>query len=127
MTPRAFLCMLVALLASSCALDEPVVNPSPPEVLSAADALRAKVAAGTAMDEARALAVAQGLACYWASPVDVQIAPKSLLLCSPSCDASMRHGWWVAVSADKDGRVATIEEAPMRSFAPRTCEARAAD
>jgi hypothetical protein len=43
--------------------------------------------------------------CYWGAPVDVQIAPKSLLLCSPSCDDSQRHGWWITLASDKGARV----------------------
>ena len=112
----------LGFLVTGCALDEPVVNPSPPSVLAAADTLREKISAGTAMDEAKAQAEAQGMACFWGAPADVQIAPKSLLLCSRSCDESQRHGWWVALASDNKGRVATIEEAPMRSFAPRSCQ-----
>jgi hypothetical protein len=109
-------------LVAGCAIDEPVVSPSPPEVLAAADALRAKVPLGTAMDEAKAEAEAQGMLCYWAKAVDIQVAPQSLLLCSRSCDDSRRTGWWVTLAADKDGKLVTIEEAPMRGFAPRSCE-----
>ena len=117
---RAFAAAI--LLVAGCAIDEPVVNPSPAQVIAAAEALRAAIKIGTAMDDAKAQAEAQGLLCYWGAPVDVQIAPKSLLLCSRSCDESRFHGWWVALAADKEGRVATIEEAPMRSFAPRLCQ-----
>ena len=109
-------------LVAGCAVDEPVVNPSPAAVIAAAETLRNTVKIGTAMDDAKAQAEAQGLLCYWGAPVDVQIAPKSLLLCSRSCDESRLHGWWVTLAADKEGRVASIEEAPMRSFAPRSCQ-----
>ena len=118
---RAAVAALVLL--AGCAIDEPVVNPSPPDVLAAADALRAKIPTGTAMEDAKAQAEAQGLLCYWGAPVDVQIAPKSLLLCSRSCEDSLRHGWWVALASGKQGGMATIEEAPMRGFAPRNCRA----
>jgi len=110
------------LLVAGCAIDEPVVNPSPPEVIAAAEQLRKNVEPGTGMDAAKERAEALGLLCYWGEPVDVKIAPKSLLLCSRSCDNSLRHGWWVALAADQKGRLATIEEAPMRSFAPRSCQ-----
>jgi len=110
------------LLIAGCAIDEPVVNPSPAPVLAAAETLRNTIKIGTSMDDAKAQAEAQGMLCYWGAPVDVQIAPKSLLLCSRSCDESRFHGWWVALAADNQGRVATIEEAPMRSFAPRSCQ-----
>ena len=109
-------------LLAGCEIDEPVVNPSPAPVIADAETLRNLVKIGTAMDDAKAQAESQGLLCYWGAPVDVQIAPKSLLLCSRSCDESRLHGWWVALAADKDGRVASIEEAPMRSFAPRSCQ-----
>jgi hypothetical protein len=109
-------------LLSACTLDQPVENPSPPEVLAAAEALRGKVPIGTPMDDAKPLAEAQGMSCYWATHPNTQIAPKSLLLCSRSCDDSRRHGWWVTLAASKDGRVATIEEAPMRGFAPLSCK-----
>jgi molybdate transport system substrate-binding protein len=74
------------------------------------------------MEEARAQAEAQGMLCYWGAHVNIPIAPHSLLLCSRSCDDSRRHGWWVALAAGKDGRLGTIEEAPMRSFAPGSCQ-----
>jgi ABC-type molybdate transport system substrate-binding protein len=60
--------------------------------------------------------------CYWGSSVSIKVAPQSLLLCSRSCDDSRLNGWWVALAADQQGRVGTIEEAPMRSFAPRSCQ-----
>jgi hypothetical protein len=111
----------VLVLLSACTLDEPVENPSPPEVLAAAQTLRAKIPIGTPMDDAKAEAEAQGMLCYWAAQPNTEIAPKSLLLCSPSCDYSRRHGWWVTLAASEDTRVATIEEAPMRGFAPLSC------
>jgi hypothetical protein len=116
---RASLAALVLL--SACTLDQPVENPSPPAVLAATEALRAQVAIGTPMDDAKALAEAQGMLCFWAKQPNTEIAPKSLLLCSRSCDDSRRHGWWVTLAGGNDGRLTGIEEAPMRGFAPLSC------
>jgi len=115
MTRRAAIIIATAMLPA-CMSAGPRV---PQEITNDEVVLRKEIPLRIWMGKAKEAAERLDFSCYVGGHEFIDILPGFIFYCTRFCERSIRTGWWIALTADRDLKLASIQAEHGSMFAPR--------